>query len=101
MIEHDQVEFPAAIVGVGGERVQSGIQQMAARGGLDQRTAGTAVDAGNDRHRRYRLVPNGTAVPPLNVDHAGVRTTLPKPSRRNVPVAPCTLPSARVARRSR
>ena len=44
--------------------------------------------------------PSGTTWPLLNVAQAGVRSTLPNPSRRRTPVAPRSSPSAWVTSRS-
>ncbi len=99
-VVHDQIEFAAAIICIGSQPVQAGREQMAQRSGFDQRAARAAVEPVSP-DARYGALPNGTTLPLLKVDHAGERATLPKPSRRSVPVAPCTLPSACVARRSR
>ncbi len=99
-VVHDKIKLAAAIVRIDGDPAQSGREKVMQRGGFNQRSARSAVETAS-HGARYGVLPNGTTLPSLNVDHAGERATLPKPSRRSVPVAPCTVPSACVARRSR
>lgn len=99
-VAHDQIDFATAIVCVHGDPAQARREQVEQRGSFDQGAARAAIQ-GIGPDARYGALPKGTTLPSLNVDHAGVREMLPKPSRRSVPVAPCTLPSACVARRSR
>ena len=46
VVEHDQVDFAAAVVGVGRERAQPGLDQVVAGGGLDHRAATASVNSG-------------------------------------------------------
>src|SRR5690606_3779402 len=74
-VEHHQVQLAQPVAGVGGHRLQASANQVLARGLLDRAAACAGV---------AQPPPSGTTCPPLKVAHAGVRSTLPKPSSRSV-----------------
>ena len=96
--EHDQVEFADSDSSRSPQPRAARLPVGGASGGFNRVAAGSAVGRLVHKPRHgvsgARRPPAAPATPPLKVDHAGVRCTLPKPSMRSTPVAPL-MPLAR------